>query len=129
MAADVDKTTAENGRNISNRTERHSPATGSWVCKGLWTVLLVGAVPLVALGVKYYQDAQLIKRHVRSFILFYFYFHSFPLIPIVFLLRLIQKRKRGSDVFLPFVTVSSKKNKLFVVFERSKCLSDITSAF
>lgn len=76
MAADVDKTTAENGRNISNRTERQSPGTGSWVSRGLWTLLLVGAVPLVALGVKYYQDAQLIKRHVR-FIFYFFYFKLF----------------------------------------------------
>lgn len=66
MAADVDKTTAENGRNISNRTERHSPGSGSWVSRGLWTVLLVGAVPLLALGLKYYQDALLIKRHEES---------------------------------------------------------------
>lgn len=72
MAADVDKTTAENGRNISNRTERRSPVPGSWVTRGLWTLLLVGAVPLLALGVKYYQDAQLIKRHVRCFVLFCF---------------------------------------------------------
>lgn len=71
MAADVDKTTAENGRNISNRTERQSPGTGSWVSRGLWTLLLVGAVPLVALGVKYYQDAQLIKRHVRFIFIFF----------------------------------------------------------
>lgn len=70
MAADVDKTTAENGRSISNRTERQSTATGSWACRGLWTLLLVGAVPLVALGVKHYQDAQLIKRHVRCFLIY-----------------------------------------------------------
>lgn len=74
MAADVDKTAAENGRNISNGTERQSPGSGSWMSRGLWTVLLVGAVPLLALGVKYYQDAQLIKRHVRSFFCFLFFF-------------------------------------------------------
>lgn len=74
MAADVDKTAAENGRNISNRTERQSPGSGSWMSRGLWTVLLVGAVPLLALGVKYYQDAQLIKRHVRSFFCLFFCF-------------------------------------------------------
>lgn len=72
MAADVDKTAAENGRNISNRTERQSPGSGSWVTRGFLTVLLVGAVPLLAFGVKYYQDAHLIKRHVRSFLLFAF---------------------------------------------------------
>lgn len=66
MAADVDKTNAENRRNTSNRTERQSLGAGSWVSRGLWTVLLVGVVPLVALGVKYYQDAQLIQRHEES---------------------------------------------------------------
>lgn len=73
MAADVDKTAAQNGRNISNRTERQSSATGSWRSRGLWTLLLVVAVPLVAYGVKYYQDAQLIKRHVRFFFYFFFF--------------------------------------------------------
>lgn len=89
MAADVDKTTAENGRNISNRTERQSPGSGSWVSRGLWTVLLVGAVPLLALGLKYYQDALLIKRHVRSFCFLFFFKSQFAIDPNCFYVVLI----------------------------------------
>lgn len=91
MAADVDKTPAENGRNVSNRTERQSPGSGSWLCRGLWTVLLVGAVPLVALGVKYYQDAQLVKRHVR----FFFLNRNLVLIPTATMFYSVQRRERG----------------------------------
>lgn len=68
MAADVDKATPENGSKISAQTGHQSPGSGSWISKGLWTLLLVGAVPLLAFGLKYYQDAQLLKRHVRSVI-------------------------------------------------------------
>lgn len=60
MAADVDK----NGSEIPPRTARQNPGSGSWLSKGLWTLLVVGAVPLLAFGVKNYRDAHLLKRHV-----------------------------------------------------------------
>lgn len=66
MAADVDKTTPENGTQISPQTGHQCPRSGSWIAKGLWTLLLLGVVPLLAFGVKYYQDAQLLRRHVRA---------------------------------------------------------------
>lgn len=66
MAADVDKTTPEDGSRISPQNVHRSPGSGSWISKRLWTLLLVGAVPLLAFGIKYYQDALLLKRHVRS---------------------------------------------------------------
>lgn len=65
MAADVDKSTPENGRKTPSHAGNASPGSRSWICKGLWTLILVGFVPLFAFGVKYYQDAQLLKRHVR----------------------------------------------------------------
>lgn len=66
MAADVDKTAPENGTRISPQTGHRCPGSGPWITKWLWTLLLLGAVPLLALGVKYYQDAQLLRRHVRA---------------------------------------------------------------
>lgn len=66
MAADVDKTSPEDGSKNSPQRGHQSPGSGSWISKGLWTLLLVGAVPLLAFGIKYYQDAQFIKRHVRE---------------------------------------------------------------
>lgn len=65
MAADVDKTTPDDGSRIPPQIGHRSPGSGSWFSRGLWTLLLVAAVPLLAFGVKYYQDAQLLKRHVR----------------------------------------------------------------
>lgn len=61
MAADVDKITLKNGTS-SPHTGFRSP----WIFKGVWTLFLLAAVPLLAFGVKYYQDAQLLKRHVRA---------------------------------------------------------------
>lgn len=58
MAADVDKTTPEDGH--------QTPGSGSWITRGMWTLLMVTAVPLLAFGIKYYQDAQLLKRHEES---------------------------------------------------------------
>lgn len=66
MAADVDKTTPEDASKISPQNGHRCPGSGSWICKGLWTLLVVGAVPLLAFGIKYYQDAQLLKRHEES---------------------------------------------------------------
>lgn len=64
MAADVDKTIPEDESKIAPQNGHRSPGSGSW--RVLWTLLIVGAVPLLAFGIKYYQDAQLLKRHVRS---------------------------------------------------------------
>lgn len=66
MAADVDKTPPGNESNSSRRGGRRSPGRGSWVSRGVWTLLVVAAVPLLAYGIKHYQDAQLLQRHVRS---------------------------------------------------------------
>lgn len=74
MAADVDKTSPEeeDGSRISQQNNAHqSPeSSGSWIsrgiCTGIWTLLLVCAVPLLAFGIKYYQDAQFLKRHEES---------------------------------------------------------------
>lgn len=66
MAADVDKTTSEEERKIEENGLR-TPASGSRFYRGVWTLFMLCAVPLVAYGVKYYQDTQLLKRHVRLF--------------------------------------------------------------
>lgn len=65
MAADVDKTSPENGSNTPPQAGNANPGYRSWICKGLWTLILVAAVPIFAFGIKYYQDAQFLKRHVR----------------------------------------------------------------
>lgn len=61
MAADVDKTRAKDGSRNSVQN-----GTGSWFWRGIWTLLIVGSVPLLAFAIKYYQDAQLLKRHEES---------------------------------------------------------------
>lgn len=66
MAADVDKRKPEDESRIPPQNGHRSPGSGSWVYRGMWTLLLVAAVPLLAFGIKNYQDAQLVKRHVRS---------------------------------------------------------------
>lgn len=65
MAADVDKRKPEDESRIPPQNGHRSPGSGSWVYRGMWTLLLVGAVPLLAFGIKNYQDAQLVRRHVR----------------------------------------------------------------
>ncbi|KAF6721832.1 Selenoprotein N [Oryzias melastigma] len=65
MAADVDKTTSEEERKIEESGLR-TPASGSRFYRGVWTLFMLCAVPLVAYGVKYYQDTQLLKRHEES---------------------------------------------------------------
>lgn len=65
MAADVDKTSPVNGNNTPKQAGNANSGFRSWLCKGLWTLILVSAVPILALGIKYCQDAQLLKRHVR----------------------------------------------------------------
>lgn len=65
MAADVDKRTPENGSKAPPHAGMASPGPRSSIGKVLWTLSLVAAVPLFAFGVRYYQDAQLLKRQVR----------------------------------------------------------------
>ncbi|XP_042337592.1 selenoprotein N-like, partial [Plectropomus leopardus] len=66
MAADVDKTIPEDKSKISQQTGHQGRSSGSWIYRGIWTLLVVCAVPLLAFGIKYYQDAQLLKRHEES---------------------------------------------------------------
>lgn len=68
MAADVDKTHAEDGSRISAQDKKAPRGSGavSWVLRGVWTVLVLGAVPLLAYGIKCYQGAQLLRRHEES---------------------------------------------------------------
>ncbi|KAM3594496.1 uncharacterized protein V6R79_008969 [Siganus canaliculatus] len=66
MAADVDKTTSEDGNKISPQNGHRGSGSRSWISKWLWTLLVVGAVPLFAFGIKYYQDTQFLKRHEES---------------------------------------------------------------
>ncbi|MED6266846.1 hypothetical protein CHARACLAT_006140 [Characodon lateralis] len=62
MAADVDKTIPEKERRNGHNGQTN-PGSGSWFYRGMWTLLVVCAVPLVAFGMKYYQDSQLLRRH------------------------------------------------------------------
>lgn len=69
MAADVDKTTpGEDGsRNpAQNGISRPGTFPGSGVWRGFWILAVVGAAPLLAYGIKYYQDCQILKRHEES---------------------------------------------------------------
>lgn len=69
MAADVDQTAqGEDGSKNPVQNEIPGPRTrsGSWVWRGIWVLLIVGSAPLLAYGIKYYQDAQILKRHEES---------------------------------------------------------------
>uniref|UniRef100_A0A3Q2W5Y1 Selenoprotein N n=1 Tax=Haplochromis burtoni TaxID=8153 RepID=A0A3Q2W5Y1_HAPBU len=66
MAADVDKRIPEEEKKIAPQNGKQSPGSRSWICRGMWTWVVVCAVPLFAFGIKYYQDAQLLKRHEES---------------------------------------------------------------
>lgn len=68
MAADVDKKTSEAERKTAEKNGLRTPASESRFYRGVWTLMLVCAAPLVAYGIKYYQDTQLLKRHVRLFL-------------------------------------------------------------
>ena len=65
MAADVDNRAPEDEGGSPPQNRRRSAGSGSWVHRAMWTLLVLGAVPLLALGIKCYQDAQLVKRQVR----------------------------------------------------------------
>lgn len=66
MAADVDKTIPEDESTNSRQNGDRSPSSGSWISRVIWTLLMVVAVPLLAFGIKYYQDAQFLQRHEES---------------------------------------------------------------
>uniref|UniRef100_A0A7N8Y2R3 Selenoprotein N n=1 Tax=Mastacembelus armatus TaxID=205130 RepID=A0A7N8Y2R3_9TELE len=66
MAADVDKRIPKDESKISPQNEHRAPGSGSRVSRGMWSLLVVAAVPLLAFGIKYYQDAQLVRRHEES---------------------------------------------------------------
>uniref|UniRef100_A0A1A8HVP6 Selenoprotein N, 1 n=1 Tax=Nothobranchius kuhntae TaxID=321403 RepID=A0A1A8HVP6_NOTKU len=65
MAADVDKVTHGNESNIRQDGPR-TPDCGSWFYRGIWALLGLCSVPLLAFGIKYYQDALFLKRHEES---------------------------------------------------------------
>jgi len=65
MAADVDKEISDKESNV-RQNGHQTPGSGSWFYRGMWTLLMVFAVPLLAFGFKYYQDAQFLKRHGES---------------------------------------------------------------
>lgn len=66
MAADVDQKITAEERSVSPQNVHPSPASGSWLYRGVWTLLVVAAVPLFGFGIKHYQDLQLQKRHEES---------------------------------------------------------------
>lgn len=77
MAADVDKRIPEeenatppenepqNGDSQSGGLPSGRSLRSSWITRLISTLLMVAVVPVLAFGIKYYQDAQLLKRHVR----------------------------------------------------------------
>lgn len=69
MAADVDKTPLDEDRSrdpVQNGIPRPGTCSGSRIWRGIWVLIMVGAAPLLAYGFKYYQDAQVLKRHEES---------------------------------------------------------------
>lgn len=66
MSADVDQRVTEEESRMAPQDEPRAPGSGSWLSRGLWAGLLVAAVPLLALGIRMFQDAQLLKLHEAS---------------------------------------------------------------
>ncbi|KAJ0008985.1 hypothetical protein NQD34_016400 [Periophthalmus magnuspinnatus] len=68
MAADVDKSPDgdESRHRVQNGSARPGTCSASWLRRGMWLLILVGAAPLLAFGVKYYKDAQLLRCHEQS---------------------------------------------------------------
>uniref|UniRef100_A0A672GMI0 Selenoprotein N n=1 Tax=Salarias fasciatus TaxID=181472 RepID=A0A672GMI0_SALFA len=66
MAADVDQRGTDGGSRSAPQDELRAPGAGSWMSRGTWSLLLVAAVPLLAFGIRSYQDAQLARRHEES---------------------------------------------------------------
>uniref|UniRef100_A0A3Q3A7F9 Selenoprotein N n=1 Tax=Kryptolebias marmoratus TaxID=37003 RepID=A0A3Q3A7F9_KRYMA len=66
MAADVDKRSPETESKPGQSGRRTAGSGSSWFRRGTWTLLVLCAVPLLAFGVKYYQDVQLLRRHEKG---------------------------------------------------------------
>ncbi|CAL9686536.1 unnamed protein product [Knipowitschia caucasica] len=68
MAADVDKSQPGDGscNPVQNEATRPGMTSVRWLWRGVWVLILTAAVPLLAFGIKYHQDAQLVKRHEES---------------------------------------------------------------
>lgn len=77
MAADVDKRIPEDKKACLGEDERLDKSQGgerpspgrskrSWIIGAMSTLLMFIIVPLLAFGYTYYQDSQLLKRHVSS---------------------------------------------------------------
>ena len=75
MAADVDKRIPQElAENVTPPADQHGADAGvpshrgarrSCITRLLWTLMVVAVVPVLAFGIKYYQDRLLLKRHVR----------------------------------------------------------------
>jgi len=65
MAADVDKTTAADPT-ADHDEDRATPSSrrARSRLKKLFSLFLIAAVPFIGFCIKYYQDTQLVKRHV-----------------------------------------------------------------
>lgn len=66
MAADVDKRGTEEESRVQPGNEPRVPGSGSRTFRGVWSLLLVAAVPLLAFGIQKYQDAELLRRQEDS---------------------------------------------------------------
>ncbi|CAL8287200.1 unnamed protein product [Lota lota] len=68
MAGDVDKGVAreEQTEPGGHRDGLPGRSKGFWITRALATLAMVSAVPVLAFGIKYYQDGQYLKRHEES---------------------------------------------------------------
>ncbi|KAG7510254.1 hypothetical protein JOB18_016945 [Solea senegalensis] len=66
MAADVNNRIPEDESRVSPQNGHQTPGSGRWMYRGVWTLVMVAAVPLLAFGIKYYQDSRLFRRHEES---------------------------------------------------------------
>lgn len=64
MVADDDE--GQGGDESRTSSQNGQQSSGSGISRGVWTLMLAAAVPLLAFGIKYYQDSQLLKRHEES---------------------------------------------------------------
>nr|XP_061798833.1 selenoprotein N-like [Nerophis lumbriciformis] len=66
MAADVRKNETRQGERCDGQKGHPPRGSGSWISTRACTLLLVFAVPFLAWGVKYHQEANVLKRHEDS---------------------------------------------------------------